>query len=101
MPNDGYGRESILMNIRDLMRVFTKVFLAGKFLHVDLDDCTLMGFKALGAPDGDLFSYELVGDQSTWGLVRVAQYAGPMREFFIRHFPENFPTIKFTAATDK
>ena len=35
--------------------------LAGKFLHVDFEDCTLMGYKILGARNNDLFSYTTKG----------------------------------------
>lgn len=44
--------------------------------------------------DVDLFEHEgrtylvyATGDQATWGAARMAQYAGPMQEFFEAHFP--------------
>jgi hypothetical protein len=51
--------------------------------------------------EGQTYLFYATGDQSTWGSVRIAHYAGPMREFFTRHFPRDVPTVKFTAATDK
>jgi len=35
--------------------------LKSKFLHVDLEDCTLMGYKVFGARDDDYFSFQLSG----------------------------------------
>lgn len=35
--------------------------LAGKFLHIYLEDCTLMGYKIFGTRNGDMFSYTLKG----------------------------------------
>ena len=35
--------------------------LEGKYFHVDLEDCTLMGFKVFGAKDDDMFSYTTKG----------------------------------------
>ena len=35
--------------------------LAGKFLHVELEDCTLAGYKIFGARDNDLFPFTLKG----------------------------------------
>ncbi len=44
--------------------------------------------------DVDLFEYEgrtylvyATGDQATWSAARLAQYNGPMQEFFEAHFP--------------
>ncbi len=47
--------------------------------------------------DGRTYLYYATGDQATWGAVRVAQYDGPMREFFEGHFSERLPTIRCTA----
>jgi hypothetical protein len=35
--------------------------LAGKFLHVDFEGCTVMGYRVLGARKDDLFSYTTKG----------------------------------------
>jgi len=35
--------------------------LAGKYLHVDFENCTVMGYKVLGARNNDLFSYTTKG----------------------------------------
>jgi hypothetical protein len=37
------------------------------------------------------------GDQATWGAVRVAQFAGSMPDFYVRHFPDGVPVIKVSA----
>lgn len=57
--------------------------------------------EGINNSDVDLFEYEgntylfyATGDQQTWGAVRTAQYAGPMSEFFARHFPEGLPSVK-------
>ncbi|HVZ17215.1 MAG TPA: hypothetical protein VG897_08870, partial [Terriglobales bacterium] len=47
--------------------------------------------------EGKTYLYYATGDQSTWGAVRVAQYDGPMQEFYARHFPQGVPTIKCSA----
>ncbi len=53
--------------------------LAGKFLHVDFEDCTVMGYRALGARNDDLFSY------STKGINRAyVQYRQPVPRGFER-----------------
>jgi hypothetical protein len=51
--------------------------------------------------DVDLFEYEgntylfyATGDQQTWGSVRLAMFAGTMREFFEHHFPAAAPLVK-------
>ena len=56
--------------------------------------------------DVDLFEWEgrtylcyATGDQATWGAVRMAQYDGPMREFFERSFPPGATFVRFSAQT--
>ncbi len=51
--------------------------------------------------DVDLFEYEgntyvfyATGDQQTWGTVRMAMFAGPMKEFFTSYFPDGAPTVR-------
>jgi hypothetical protein len=46
--------------------------------------------------EGQTYLYYATGDQATWGAVRVAQFAGSMREFFASHFPAGQPTIKLS-----
>ncbi|HUT45457.1 MAG TPA: hypothetical protein VMX36_04195 [Sedimentisphaerales bacterium] len=53
--------------------------LAGKFLHVDLEDCTLMGYKVFGSRNGDMFSYSLKGSNRAY-----VQYRQPVPEGFER-----------------
>jgi hypothetical protein len=40
--------------------------LKGKYLHVELEDCALAGFKIFGARDNDLFSYTLKGHNTAY-----------------------------------
>ncbi len=54
--------------------------------------------------DVDLFEYEgntyvfyATGDQQTWGTVRMAMFAGSMKDFFTSCFPDGAPTIKVSA----
>lgn len=47
--------------------------------------------------DGKTHLYYSDGDQSTWGYLRRAVYAGPMRQFFESHFPENEKMVEVDA----
>ncbi|MFA6242905.1 MAG: hypothetical protein WC655_18340 [Candidatus Hydrogenedentales bacterium] len=58
--------------------------------------------EGINNTDVDLFEYEGntyvyygTGDQATWGTIRVAMYAGPMKEMLEAHFPADAPTIQF------
>lgn len=53
--------------------------LAGKFLHVDFEDCTVMGYKVLGARNDDMFSYTTKGTNRAY-----VQYRQPVPEGFER-----------------
>lgn len=53
--------------------------LAGKFLHVELEDCALMGYKVFGALNDDLFGYSLKGRVSAY-----VHYRQPVPEGFER-----------------
>jgi len=60
--------------------------------------------EGINNSDVDLFEFEgstylfyATGDQATWGAVRVAQYAGRMKDFFVNYFPEATPMIKLSA----
>jgi hypothetical protein len=53
--------------------------LAGKFLHVDFEDCTVLGYKVLGAKDDDLFSFATSGTNRAY-----VQYRQPVPEGFER-----------------
>ncbi|HOH30721.1 MAG TPA: hypothetical protein PLC40_13670 [Candidatus Hydrogenedentes bacterium] len=48
--------------------------------------------------EGNTYMYYATGDQATWGTIRVAMYAGPMKEMLEKHFPEGVPMIRFDAA---
>ncbi|HEY9174022.1 MAG TPA: hypothetical protein VI136_17210 [Verrucomicrobiae bacterium] len=47
--------------------------------------------------EGNTFLFYATGDQQTWGSVRMAMFAGPMREFFEGNFPSELPTVKVSA----
>ena len=60
--------------------------------------------EGINNTDADLFEYEgntyiyyATGDQDNWGTIRVAMYAGPMKEMFEAYFPVNIPMIRFDA----
>lgn len=64
--------------------------------------------EGINNTDADLFEFEgntyltyATGDQATWGTIRVAMYAGPMKEMLGKHFPEGVPMIRFDAAQRK
>ena len=50
--------------------------LAGKFLHVDFEDCTAMGLKILGARNNDVFSYSTTGRNRAYVQYRQDALAG-------------------------
>jgi len=63
--------------------------------------------EGINNSDVDLFEWEgktyityATGDQATWGAVRVALYDGPMKEFFVSHFPVAMPTMKASARSN-
>jgi len=47
--------------------------------------------------DGNTYIYYATGDQATWGTIRVAMYAGPMKQLLQSYFPEGVPTIRFNS----
>jgi hypothetical protein len=51
--------------------------------------------------EGNTYIYYATGDQATWGTIRVAMYAGPMKEMLEKYFPDGVPTIKFDAKERK
>jgi hypothetical protein len=53
--------------------------LAGRFLHVDLDNCTLMGYRAFGARNHDLFSYTATGTNRAYVQYRQTVPVGFQR----------------------
>jgi len=60
--------------------------------------------EGINNTDADLFEYEgntyiyyATGDQDNWGTIRVAMYAGPMKQMFEAYFPAGVPMIKFDA----
>ncbi|MBX7258383.1 MAG: hypothetical protein K1Y02_18610, partial [Candidatus Hydrogenedentes bacterium] len=64
--------------------------------------------EGINNTDADLFEYEgntyvtyATGDQATWGTIRMAMYAGPMKEMFEKYFPADIPVIRFDAHQKK
>ncbi|MBX7258675.1 MAG: family 43 glycosylhydrolase [Candidatus Hydrogenedentes bacterium] len=64
--------------------------------------------EGINNTDADIFEYEgntyifyATGDQQTWGTIRVAMYAGPMKQCLESYFPENVPKIVFNAREGK
>jgi predicted GH43/DUF377 family glycosyl hydrolase len=52
--------------------------------------------------DGNTYVYYATGDQSgTWGTIRAAMYAGPMKEMLEAYFPTGVPTVRFDAKQRK
>ncbi|MCX7425359.1 MAG: hypothetical protein NTW96_07000 [Planctomycetia bacterium] len=47
--------------------------------------------------EGSTYLFYATGDQQTWASVRVAQYAGPMKEFFEKWFPAGSPMARANA----
>lgn len=46
--------------------------------------------------EGNTYLYYATGDQATWGSVRMAMHAGPMRQFFESCFPAATPGMMIT-----
>lgn len=44
--------------------------------------------------EGNTFVYYATGDQQTWGDVRVAEFHGPLRDFFTGYFPEGTAMLR-------
>ena len=53
--------------------------LDAKYLHVDLEDCALMGFRVFGTKSGEPFSYTLSGKTTAY-----VQYRQPVPDGFAR-----------------
>jgi len=60
--------------------------------------------EGINNSDVDLFEYEgrtyvfyASGNQADWSSIRVAQFAGPMQDFFTGHYPDGLPVIKVSA----
>ena len=52
--------------------------------------------------EGNTYIYYATGEQTVdWGTIRVAMYAGPMKEMLEAYFPSGVPTIKFDAKQRK
>ena len=89
------GWISFLARSRDLgaweLSPFNPILEAGSGEGVNNSDVDLFEFE------GNTYLFYATGDQQTWGSVRLAMFAGPMREFFESHFPGDLPTIKVSA----
>jgi hypothetical protein len=47
--------------------------------------------------EGNTYIYYATGDQATWGTIRVALFAGPMKEMLESYFPGGVPMATFDA----
>lgn len=70
---------------------FNPILEAGSGEGINNSDVDLSEFE------GNTYLFYAIGDQATWGAVRVAQFAGSMEDFFVRHFPDGVPVIKVSA----
>ncbi len=88
------GWVSFLARSRDLvtweLSPFNPILEAGPGEGINNSDVDLLEFE------GNTYLYYATGDQATWGALRVAQYAGPMKEFFTAHFPASVPAVKLS-----
>jgi hypothetical protein len=86
------GWVSFMARSRDLvtweLSPFNPILEAGPGEGINNSDVDLFEFE------GRTYLFYATGDQASWGAVRVAQYDGPMKEFFNRHFPENQPMVR-------
>ena len=64
--------------------------------------------EGINNTDADLFEYDgntyvtyATGDQATWGTIRMAMYAGPMKEMFEKYFPAGAARTLFDATQKK
>lgn len=60
--------------------------------------------EGINNTDADLFEFEgntyifyATGDQATWGTIRIAMYAGTMKDMLESYFPAGGPMIQFDA----
>ena len=70
---------------------FNPILEASEGEGVNNSDVDLLEFE------NNTYLYYATGDQATWGTVRMAMYAGPMRQFFEAHFPSERTMIKVSA----
>lgn len=89
------GWVSFLARSRDLadweLSPFNPILEAAPGEGVNNSDVDLFEFE------GNTYLYYATGDQQSWGSVRIAMYAGPLREFYESHFPSGAPTVRVTA----
>lgn len=89
------GWVSFMARTRDLsaweLCPFNPILEASEGEGVNNSDVDLFEYE------GNTYLYYATGDQATWGTVRIAMYAGPMREFFEKSFPTAQPVIKVSA----
>jgi hypothetical protein len=89
---DHKGYVSFLARSKDLatweLSPFNPILEAGSGEGMNNSDVDLFEWA------GKTYITYATGDQATWGAVRVALYDGPMKEFFMSHFPVGMPTMK-------
>jgi len=89
------GWVSFLARSQDLaaweLSPFNPILEAGPGEGINNSDVDLFEWE------GNTYLFYATGDQATWGAVRTAQYAGPVREFFAAHFPPEMPAVRVSA----
>ena len=86
------GWISFLARSRDLisweLSPLNPILEAGPGEGINNSDVDLFEFE------GNTYVFYATGDQATWGTVRLAMYAGTMKEFFESYFPQQSRTEK-------
>lgn len=97
-PPGSTGYVSFLARSKDLARwelsPFNPILQAGPGEGINNSDVDLFEWE------GRTYLTYATGDQATWGAVRVAQYDGPMAQFFSAHFPPHQPGVVANARPD-
>jgi len=89
------GWVSFLARSRDLagweLSPFNPILEAGRGEDINNSDVDLFEYE------GKTYLYYATGNQADWGAVRVAQFDGPIRDFYQSHFPVGAPLIHVSA----
>jgi hypothetical protein len=89
------GWVSFLARSKDLaaweLSPFNPILEAGPGEGVNNSDVDLFEYE------GNTYVFYATGDQQTWGTVRMAMFAGSMKDFFTSYFPDDAPTVRVSA----
>jgi hypothetical protein len=89
------GWISFLARSRDLatweLSPWNPILEAGPGEGINNSDVDLLEWE------GKTYLYYATGDQAPWGALRIAQFNGPMSEFFEAHFPPGTPRVLCSA----